>query len=146
MSKSISKAAAAALAMSFPAAMPAEADPAFGVGLSFVFGGSSSASSNQTGLAVRLFSDDAEDDFVGALGFNYQFGTGTISPTAGIAYLGSNTFVGLDMGLGLDGSGVNFGLSGGLTNTAPPAAAGGGGGGGGEDSGGGGGGDGNDVL
>lgn len=124
MTKSISKAAAAALAMSIPAAMPAEADPAIGVGLTFAFGGSSSASSNQTGLAVRLFSDDAEDDLVGALGFNYQFGTGTFSPTAGIAYLGSNTFLGLDMGYGLDGSGINFGLSGGVTNTDSGAGAG----------------------
>lgn len=149
MSKNLPKAAAAALAMSIPAALPAQADPALGFGLSFLLGGSSSASSNQTGLALRVFSDDSEDDFVGSLGLNYQFGTGTFSPTAGLAYLGSNTFVGLDMGFGLDGSGLNFGLSGGLANTDAGAVAGGGaggGGGGGDDSGGGGAGDGNDVV
>ncbi len=141
MSKTLPRAAAAALAMSLPATLPAEADPAFGIGLSFVFGGSSSASSSQTGLAVRLFSDDAEDDFVGSLGLNYQFGTGTFSPTAGIAYLGSNTFLGLDMGLGLDGDGIDFGVSGGFAKTDSGAIGGAGGG-----AGGGGGGAGNDSV
>ena len=44
--------------MSIPAALPAQADLALGFGLSFLLGGSSSASSNQTGLALRVFSND----------------------------------------------------------------------------------------
>lgn len=134
MKKTITTAAAAALSMAAPAA----ADPTIGFGVSFAFGGESSA---RTALALRLFSDNTRDNFVGSLGVDYLFGSGGFRPTVGAAYLGGNTFVGLDMGLGFGGSEFDFGLSTGLVETNGAATGGGAGAGAGNDSVGGGGND-----
>lgn len=38
-------------------------------------------------------------------------------PTVGAAYIGKNSYVGFDMGLGLGGGGFDFGLSAGSAKT-----------------------------
>ena len=109
---------AMALAVSLGLAAPAVADPTLGVGLSFSFGGGSGVN---TGLGLRLFSDNEEDSFVGAIGMDYMFGNNSWRGTLGGAYLGNNSYVGLDMGIGLSGGGLDFGLGAGLVDTESPA-------------------------
>ena len=109
---------AMALAVSLGLAAPAMADPTLGVGLSFSFGGGSGVN---TGLGLRLFSDNEEDSFVGAIGMDYMFGKNSWRGTLGGAYLGNNSYVGLDLGIGLSGGGLDFGVGAGLADTESPA-------------------------
>lgn len=113
-----------ALALGMSIAAPAVADPTIGLGLSFSFGGGKSEAS----LGLRLFSDNTRDSVVGSLGVDYKLNSKAWRGTLGAAYLGKNTYIGLDMGLGLGGGGVDYGVSlGGVsskakstTTTTPP--------------------------
>lgn len=108
------------LALAFP--LSATADPSVGIGLSFVFGGGKV----DTGIGLRLFSDDRQDRAAASIGADFLFKEKRIRPTIGAAYLGKNTYIGLDMGFGLNGEGIDFGLGVGGVNTkgkAPAAAA-----------------------
>lgn len=52
----------------------------------------------------------------GSLGLDYVFGENRVRPTVGVVYLGSNNYIGLDVGFG---SGqVEFGLGAGVVDTA----------------------------
>jgi hypothetical protein len=102
-----------ALATVLTLSTPALADPTVGLGLTFSFGGGKP----QTGVGLRVFSDNLQGSFVGSVGVDYMFGSQSFRGTVGGAYLGSNTYIGLDMGLGLDGSGFGLGLSGGAVGT-----------------------------
>ncbi len=97
---------------------PALADPTVGLGLSFSFGGGKP----QTGIGLRVFSNDKRDSFVGSVGVDYMFGTQSFRGTVGGAYLGNNTYLGLDMGLDFNGGGVGFGFGAGGVGTTPQAA------------------------
>ena len=108
-----------ALATALSLAKPACADPAVGLGLSFAFGGGKV----DTGIGLRVFSDDEEDSFVGTAGVDYMFGSQSWRPTVGAAYLGNNSYIGADVGFGLKGGGVTFGLGAGGVNTTPVTAA-----------------------
>ncbi len=94
-------------------ATPALADPTVGVGLSFSFGGGKP----QTGIGLRVFSDNERDSFVGSVGVDYMFGSQSFRGTVGGAYLGDNTYLGLDMGLDFNGGGVGFGFGAGGVGT-----------------------------
>lgn len=100
-------------------AVPASADPAVGIGLSLVFG----QGQMETGVGLRVFSTDEEDSAAATVGLDYLFGSGAFRPTIGAAYLGSGTYVGLDLGFSLNGGGINYGASGGFVNTTEPAAS-----------------------
>lgn len=100
-------------------ASPVQADPAVGLGLSFTFG----TGGVNTGVGIRVFSDDREDRVVGAIGLDYQFATGTFRGTIGPAYLGRDHYIGLDLGFGLNGGGIDFGIGLGGADTKKPAAA-----------------------
>ena len=91
---------------------PSFADPAVGLGLSFAFGGGQT----QTGIGLRVFSDDEEDSFVASAGVDYMF-SGGWRGTVGGAYLGNNSYLGLDVGLDFNGNGMTFGPSLGGVNT-----------------------------
>lgn len=108
-----------ALATALSLATPALADPSLGLGLSFAFG----AGKVDTGIGLRVFSDDAQDKFVGSAGVDYMFGSRTWRPTVGAAYLGDNSYIGADVGFGLNGGGITFGLGAGGVNTEAQAAA-----------------------
>lgn len=111
-----------ALATALSLAGPASADPSLGLGLSFAFG----AGKVDTGIGLRVFSDDEEDKFVGSAGVDYMFGSRTWRPTVGAAYLGNNSYIGADMGFGLNGGGITFGLGAGGVNTKAPSVSSGG--------------------
>ena len=93
-------------------ATPAFSDPSIGFGLNFSLGGNVVV----TSLGVRGFTDNEEDKVAGSLGLDYVFGENRVRPTVGVAYLGSNNYIGLDLCFG---SGqVEFGLGAGVVDTA----------------------------
>lgn len=108
-----------ALATVLSLSTPALADPTVGLGLSFLFGGGKP----QTGVGLRVFSDDARDSFVGSAGVDYMFGSQSFRGTVGGGYLGRNTYLGLDMGLDFNGGGVGFGFGAGGVGTKGCRAA-----------------------
>ncbi|PTV93666.1 hypothetical protein C8J27_11331 [Rhodobacter aestuarii] len=105
-------------ATTFALATPALADPTLGLGLSFSFGGGKP----QTGIGLRVFSDDERDSFVGSVGVDYMFGTQSFRGTVGGAYLGNDTYLGLDMGFDFNGGGFGFGFGAGGVGTKAGAA------------------------
>lgn len=107
------------LALILGLAAPAYADPALGVGVSFAFGKGAGV---DVGIGARVFSDDEEDSTVGSIGLDYMFGSKRVRPTIGIARLGDDNYIGLDMGFGPGGS-IDFGLSGGYVDTESSAPA-----------------------
>lgn len=112
MTKSILTATALTLCL----ALPAAADPSVGFGLSLSYGGGKV----DTGISLRLFSNDEQDKFAASVGLDYMFKSKRIRPTVGAAYLGTNSYIGLDMGFGLKGEGIDFGLGIGVVNTDKP--------------------------
>lgn len=98
--------------------LPATADPTIGVGLSIAFG----SGKVETGVGIRLFSDNRPQNMVGSVGVDYMFQSKRIRPTVGVAYLGTNGYIGLDMGFGLNGEGIDFGLGVGGVHTKTPVA------------------------
>ncbi|MBU2993434.1 hypothetical protein Q4555_00410 [Octadecabacter sp. 1_MG-2023] len=95
-----------ATALAATTALPVLADPALGFGVSLAFGGGNV----ETGVGLRAFSDDEEDSFVASVGVDYMFQSQRVRPTVGAAYLGDDTYFGVDMGFGLNGEGVDFGV------------------------------------
>lgn len=106
----------ASAAVALAAALPASADPSVGIGATFLFGGNSAAS-GEFGIGARVFSTDKEDHGAVSIGVDYVPASNRWRPTVGGAYLFDNTFLGLDIGYGLFGGGVDFGVSGGFANT-----------------------------
>jgi hypothetical protein len=87
-------------------ALPVHADPTIGVGVSLSFGGGGM----EAGAGVRLFSDDEEESTVGTLGLDYMVQSQRWRPTVGVAYLGENTYVGIDLGYNLLTGSVDYGV------------------------------------
>jgi len=112
-----------ALAVCAAFAAPAHADPAVGLGVSIAFGGGQV----QSGLGLRVFSDDEEDSAVATAGVDYLFQSKSWRGTVGGAYVNDNAYVGLDLGYGFGGGGFTYGPSGGFLNTSAPESDGGGG-------------------
>lgn len=101
-------------------ATPALADPTVGLGLSFSFGGGKV----DTGIELRVFSDNRRNRAVGSLGVDYMLSSQSWRGTVGAAYLGNNSYIGLDLGIGLRDGAIDFGIGVGGANTirAPGAA------------------------
>ena len=97
---------------------PAWANPTVGLGLSIALGGGTT----QTGVGLRLFSDDDPRSFVASLGVDYLIKSRSVRGTVGAAYLGRNAYLGLDMGLNFGGGAFNYGMSLGVVKTSKPAA------------------------
>ena len=92
----------------------------FGLGFSLAFG----AGKPQPAFGIRVFSGDRKNSAVASVGLDYQFRTRKLRPSVGVAYLGSNTYIGADIGYSAD-TGLDFGLGlGGVnTQTTVPAPA-----------------------
>lgn len=98
--------------------LPVQAETTFGLGVNLSFGGGAGP---QTGVGVRMFSGDKKNSTVASVGFDYLLQAGKIRPSVGVAYLGSNTYIGADLGF-TPGQGLNFGLGLGLSKTQTKAA------------------------
>lgn len=115
MSKSFIAASALALTISTPAL----ADPTLGFGLNFTFGGGKV----NTGVGVRLFSDDEQDQAAASLGLDYMFGTQSVRGSLGAAYLFDNSYIELNGGYDFSNGGFDFGIGAGGTNTQDQISA-----------------------
>jgi hypothetical protein len=117
MSRSLLFALPVVLALGSPVA----ADPAVGLGVTFTWGGS--GSTGDTGIGLRLFSDDERSEFVGSVGLDYMIKSRQVRPSVGIAYLASKSYVGMDVGFDFASGGLNVGVGLGAANTKRRAAA-----------------------
>lgn len=93
---------------------PAVADPAVGLGLNFTFGGGQV----NTGVGVRVFSDNEADKLAASVGLDYMFTSQSWRGSVGAAYLMDNSYVELNGGYNFNGGGFDFGLGGGWADTA----------------------------
>ncbi|CUH53701.1 hypothetical protein [Shimia marina] len=80
-----------------------QAEPAFGFGLSYVFGG-------DWALGVRVFHDNEPDEVKLALGADYKFGSGSFRPTVGVAYLADDYYLDLSLGYDTGTQALDYGL------------------------------------
>jgi hypothetical protein len=97
---------AAGLATTLAAAAPmAQADPAIGLGLSYVFGG---ASGGDVAVGARIFSDDTKQKAVAALGVDYKLTSGSWRPTLGVGWLDDDIYGDLSIGYDMGAGGIDF--------------------------------------
>lgn len=116
----IGKKAIAAICLALGhAPVAAQADPSFGVGVSFIFGG-------DVAVGVRVFSDDRAERGALALGLDYKLRGRSWRPNVGAAYLDEDWYVALSLGYDFSAQSVDFGGGLGLTSnvnartTTPP--------------------------
>ncbi|MGR3714628.1 MAG: hypothetical protein ACU0A6_16080 [Shimia sp.] len=95
----------------------AKADPAFGFGVSFIFGG-------DVAIGVRVFSDDRPERGALALGLDYKTKSKSFRPSVGAAYLEEDFYVDLSLGLDLKTQDVDYGIGLGLTSNVESPAVG----------------------
>lgn len=96
---------------------PVLSDPTVGFGISIGFG---PGKQPETGMGLRVFSDDQPENTVASFGVDYIFGSSSFRPTAGIAQLEGNSYIGLDLGYDLQRGAIDFGASAGFVNTNKP--------------------------
>ncbi|KAA0920345.1 hypothetical protein FLO80_04335 [Aquicoccus porphyridii] len=101
--KRIALASGLALALSAPAL---QADPAFGLGVSYVFGGGTS----DVAIGARAFSDDTPHEGVVSLGLDYKLGSQSLRPNIGAAYLDDDVYGDVSLGYDFGTKGVDFGV------------------------------------
>jgi opacity protein-like surface antigen len=99
---------------------PVAADPAIGLGVTFTWGGT--GSQGDTGIGLRVFSDDEKGEFVGSLGVDYMISSQRIRPNVGVAYLASKSYVGMDVGFDFASGGIDVGVGLGAASTRKKAA------------------------
>ncbi len=100
-------------------ATPAAADPTVGLGLSFSFG----SGGVDTGIGLRVFSYNRRKRTVATAGVDYMLGSQTWRGTRVAAYLGSNSYLGLDLGIGFGDGAIGLGLgAGGVRTKRVPVA------------------------
>lgn len=97
-------------------ATPLKADPTIGLGFTLHFGGNDV----HPGFGVRVFSDNERDSAAWSIGVDYMPHDGTWRGTLGGGWLGTGSYVGLDLGIGLADGTQSFGVSAGGVNTASP--------------------------
>ncbi len=104
-------------AASLTAAGATHAEPSFGFGVTYMFGGDVAA-------GVRVFHDDEPESGVLALGLDYKFKSGSFRPTVGVAYLDEDYFLDLSLGYDLGSNALDYGIGlGAAFETETPAAA-----------------------
>lgn len=92
---------------------PTLADPTLGLGMSCL----SAMVTRRLQIGLQLFTNDQQDSFVGSVGIDCMPCGQSWRATAGAAYLGSNSCLGLDMGLNLNGGGPDFGIGAGAAQS-----------------------------
>lgn len=90
----------------FALAPAAQADPAFGLGLSYVFGGGG----GDIAIGARVFSDDTPRDGVLSLGVDYKINSQSLRPSIGAAYLDDDVYGDLSLGYDFGAQNIDFGV------------------------------------
>lgn len=112
-------AALASPALAVPCQQTAvKSKPTIGLGFSLAFG----AGKVEPSFGVRVFSGNVKGHGAATVGLDYVLSSKRVRPTIGAAILGTNSYVGVDMGFYLDGGGVDFGLGAGGLKTAKASA------------------------
>ena len=102
---------AATAAMTAP---QAHADPAYGLGISYIFG---PAGGTDVALGVKVFSDDTPEQGVVSLGIDYKLGSQAVRPNIGAAWLDNDVYGDVNVGYDFGENGIDFGVGlGGWTN------------------------------
>lgn len=102
------------------AAGTAQADVGVGIGLSWVFGANSGASSAALGL--KVFSTRQRNKAAASVGVDYLFADSVLRPNIGVAHIGRNIFVDANIGYNPRHNAVDFGLGLGGVNSRKRAA------------------------
>ncbi|MFT6606215.1 MAG: hypothetical protein ACJA2X_001418 [Halocynthiibacter sp.] len=102
-------------AVLFALSTPALADPRVGFGLNFTFGNGGV----NTGVGVRVFSDNQKDKAAASLGLDYMFGSQSWRGSLGAAYMMDNSYIELNGGYDFGSGGFDFGVGGGGVKTSP---------------------------
>jgi hypothetical protein len=100
-------------------ALPVKADPMIGFGLTFYFG----PSGVQTGVGLRVFSNNEQGSGAFSVGVDYMPGDGSWRGTLGGGWMENDGYVGFDMGIGFGSGDISFGVSTGAANTVPEPSA-----------------------
>jgi hypothetical protein len=100
-------------------ASPALADPTVGFGLNFTFG----EGKVNTGVGVRVFSDDEQDEAVASVGLDYMLGTQSWRGSLGAAYLMDNSYIELNGGYDFGAGEFDFGVGFGGADTTDPSSS-----------------------
>ncbi|MFN3970125.1 MAG: hypothetical protein ACK4GO_05670 [Gemmobacter sp.] len=95
------------------AASPAMADATVGIGFSVSFG----SGKVDTGVGLRVLSNNRRNKTVGTVGIDYMFSSQRWRGTVGAAYVGRNAYVGLDLGIGFGDGKIDFGPNVGFTRS-----------------------------
>ncbi|WP_417248346.1 hypothetical protein [Celeribacter sp.] len=101
-------------AVLFALSTPAFADPTVGFGLNFTFGNGSV----DTGVGVRMFSNDERDKAAASVGLDYMFGSQSLRGSLGAAYMMDNSYIELNGGYDFGSGEFDFGIGGGITEDA----------------------------
>lgn len=101
-----------------PIAPAVSSRPTVGIGLSLSFG----RGKVDTGVGIRVFSGNQRNKTVATAGIDYMLTSQRWRGTLGVARLGNNAYIGLDLGIGFQDGAVDFGLGAGGANTRKPAA------------------------
>ena len=89
----------AAPALAGPMPVSTSYNPTVGLGLTFAFGGDGKM---ETGIGLRVFSSNQRNKAAATVGLDYMFSSQRIRPTLGVAYMGSDAYIGADVGFGLN--------------------------------------------
>jgi len=87
-------------------ALPAQADPAYGFGVSYVFGGGG----GDVAVGARIFSDDTPEDGALSLGLDYKINSQSLRPAIGAAYLDNDVYGEVSVGFDTGAQAIDFGL------------------------------------
>jgi hypothetical protein len=95
------------------------ADPTLGFGLNFTFdnGGVN------TGIGVRAFSDDEQNEVAASVGLDYMFGSQSWRGSLGAAYMMDDSYIELNGGYDFGKGGFDLGVGGGFADTTDTATA-----------------------
>ena len=110
---------AGCLAVGLCGAGTVQADPSFGFGINYIFGG-------DWAVGFRVFHDDDPGSAVVSLGLDYKFGSQALRPTVGVGYLEEDYYVDFSLGYDTRLQALDYGIGGGAsfetetTPTTPP--------------------------
>lgn len=92
---------------------PALADPTVGFGINVTFGNGTA----NTGVGVRVFSNDRKDEGAASLGLDYMFTSQSWRGSLGAAYLMDDSYIELNGGYNFGSGTVDLGIGAGWVDT-----------------------------